>query len=132
MKPLGSKITKCLNHRAKLVCIDNSGAKILRMYAVIGYKGRKNRQSKAGVGDIVMCAVFKGDPKIRDETPLAVIVRQRKEWRRPNGIRIKFEDNAAVLINESNEPRGTMIKGAIAKEIVDRFPTIGKIASIIV
>lgn len=125
-------MTKGVQHRSMLKCIDNSGAKELVIFAVMGYKGRKNRHIRAGVGDTVMCAVKRGDPKIRDETPLAVVVRQRKEWRRPNGMRIKFEDNAAVLINEGGEPRGTMIKGAIAKEVVERFPGIGKIASIVV
>jgi len=63
---------------------------------------------------------------------MAVIVRQRKEFRRPDGLRVKFEDNAAVLINEKLEPRGSEIKGSIAKEVVERFPAIGKIATIVV
>ena len=58
--------------------------------------------------------------------------RQKKEYRRPNGMRIKFEDNAAVLINEKGEPRGTRIKGPIAKEVVERFSVIGKIATIVI
>jgi len=132
MKATGSKITKGINHGAILKCVDNSGAKLLRVFAVKGYKGRKSRQIKAGIGDIVLCSVRKGTPKIREETPLAIIVRQRKEIRRADGTRIKFEDNAAILINERKEPRGSEIKGPIAKEVVKRFSSIGKIAKIVV
>ena len=122
MKATGSKITKGINHGAILKCVDNSGAKLLRVFAVKGYKGRKSRQIKAGIGDIVLCSVRKGTPKIREETPLAII----------DGTRIKFEDNAAILINERKEPRGSEIKGPIAKEVVKRFSSIGKIAKIVV
>jgi len=132
MKAVGSKITKGINHGALITCADNSGAKVLRVFAVKGYKGRKRRQLKAGVGDVVLCSVRKGTPKIKQETPLAIIIRQKKEIRRPNGTRIKFEDNAAILVNEKNEPRGSEIKGPVAKEVVKRFPSIGKIASIVV
>jgi len=132
MKAVGSNITKSINHRALINCVDNSGAKVLRVFAVKGYKSRKGRQIKAGVGDIVMCAVVKGTPKIREETPLAIIIRQKKEIRRPDGTRIKFEDNAAILITDKNEPRGSEIKGPVAKEVVKRYPVIGKIARIVV
>ena len=132
MKAVGSRVTKGINHGALITCADNSGAKILRIFAVKGYKGRKRRQVKAGVGDIVLCSIRKGTPKIRQETPLAVIIRQKKEIRRPDGTRIKFEDNAAILVNDKNEPRGSEIKGPVAKEVVKRFPSIGKIATIVV
>ena len=132
MKATGSRVTKGINHGALLKCVDNSGAKVLRMFAVKGYKGRKRRQSKAGVGDVVLCSVKRGTPKIKQETPLAVIIRQRKEIKRPDGTRVKFEDNAAILVNDRKEPRGSEIKGPVAKEVVKRFPTIGKIARIVV
>jgi len=132
MKGIGSRITKGINHGALITCADNSGAKILRVFAVKRYKGRKKRQIKAGIGDVVLCSVRKGTPKIREETPLAVIIRQRKEIKRPDGTTIKFEDNAAVLVNEKNEPRGSEIKGPVAKEVVKRFSNIGKIAKIVV
>jgi len=132
MKPVGSTITKGINHGALIKCVDNSGAKILRVFAVKGYKGRKKRQIKAGVGDIVFCSVRRGTPRIREERPMAVIVRQRKEIKRSDGTRIKFEDNAAILVNERKEPRGSEIKGPIAKEVVKRYSSIGKIAKIVV
>lgn len=132
MKAVGSHITKGINHGAIIKCADNSGAKLLRVFAVKGYKGRKRRQIKAGVGDIVFCSVKKGTPKMREEKPMAVIIRQKKEIRRPDGTRIKFEDNAAIIVNERNEPRGSEIKGPVAKEVVKRFSSIGKIAKIVV
>ena len=132
MKAMGSKIIKGINHGALINCVDNSGAKILRVFAVKGYKGRKRRQPKAGIGDIVLCSVKKGTPKIKQETPLAVIIRQKKEIRRADGTRIKFEDNAAILVGEKKEPRGSEIKGPVAKEVVKRYPPIGKIARIVV
>ena len=132
MKAMGSKIIKGINHGALINCVDNSGAKILRVFAVKGYKGRKRRQPKAGIGDIVLCSVKKGTQKIKQETPLAVIIRQKKEIRRADGTRIKFEDNAAILVGEKKEPRGSEIKGPVAKEVVKRYPPIGKIARIVV
>jgi large subunit ribosomal protein L14 len=132
MKAISARVTKCLEVGSYLKCTDNSGAKLLQIIAVKGYKGVRRRRARAGVGDIVVCSVKKGDPKLRKQIVLAVIVRQRKEYRRPNGIRIKFEDNAAVLINEKREPRASEIKGPIAKEVVERFSAVGKIASIVV
>ncbi len=132
MKAVGTTITRCINHRAVINCADNSGAKLLRVFAVKGCKGRKSRQPKAGIGDIVMCAVVKGTPKIREETPWAIIIRQKKEIRRSDGTRVKFEDNAAILVNEKTEPRGTEIKGPVAKEVIKRYSMVGKIARIVV
>jgi len=96
-------------------------------------KTRKGRISAAGVGDLVMASVKRGKPEMRKQVVFAVIVRQKKEYRRPDGTRIKFEDNAAVVCkDEKGNPKGTMIKGPIAKEVCERWPAIAKIASIIV
>jgi large subunit ribosomal protein L14 len=105
---------------------------VLKVIAVRGYKGKRRRLPKAGIADVVVCSVVKGDVKIRKQVVNAVIVRQRKEYRRPDGLRVKFEDNAAVIVDENFHPKGTQIKGPIAKEVVERFSPIGKIASIVV
>ena len=63
---------------------------------------------------------------------MAVIIRQKKEYKRANGMRIRFEDNAAVVVNDRGEPVGTEIKGPVAREAVERFSAIGKIASQII
>jgi large subunit ribosomal protein L14 len=62
----------------------------------------------------------------------AVIVRQRKAFRRPDGTRVKFEDNAAVIIDEAEEPRGTEMKGPIAREVAERFGAVASMATVIV
>ncbi len=62
----------------------------------------------------------------------AVVVRQKKEFRRPDGLRISFEDNAVVITDDSGVPKGTDVKGPIAREVAERYPKIGTTASIIV
>jgi large subunit ribosomal protein L14 len=132
MKAVRASITKALNVGSYVTCADNTGAKLLQIIAVMGYKGVRKRQPKAGVADMVKVTVKEGDVKIRKQIANAVIIRQKAEYRRPNGLRISFEDNAAVLVDEKGEPKGTEVKGPIAKEVVERFPAIGKIASIVV
>ena len=132
MKGITSRVTKALNVGSYLVCADNSGARVLKIIAVRGYKGKRKRIPKAGLADMVKVSVVDGDPKIKKQLFWAVIIRQRKEVRRANGLRVKFEDNAAVIVNEEGEPKGTEIRGPVAKEVVERFSAIGKIASIVV
>ncbi|MFH0928768.1 MAG: 50S ribosomal protein L14 [Candidatus Aenigmatarchaeota archaeon] len=131
MKPISARVTKGLQVGSYIDCTDNSGASQLQIISVKGYHGVKSRSPPCGVASWVMCAVKQGEPKLKHEVVFAVIVRQRKEYRRKNGMRVKFEDNAAVLINEKGEPRGTKIKGPIAKEVVERFSLVGKIASMV-
>lgn len=132
MKAVSASVSKALQVGSYMKCIDNTGADILQIIAVKKYKGVKRRKPKAGVADIVVVAVKKGTPKMKHEVVDAVIVRQKKEYRRSGGIRISFEDNAAVLVNDRKEVRGTRIKGPVAKEAVERFSTIGKIATTVV
>lgn len=132
MKPVSASITKSLQLKSRLVCADNSGAKELEIISVKGYKGHKRRLPRAGVGDVVICSVKKGKEKLRKEVVYAVVVRQKQAYRRPDGIRVSFEDNAAILVNPKTfEPQGTEIRTVIAKEVVERFSPIGKIASMV-
>jgi large subunit ribosomal protein L14 len=62
----------------------------------------------------------------------AVVIRQKKEIRRVSGLRLSFEDNAMVVVNERGEPKGTEIKGPVAREVAERFPKIGSMATIII
>ncbi|MCD6381371.1 MAG: 50S ribosomal protein L14 [Candidatus Aenigmarchaeota archaeon] len=133
MKPISARRTKGITIGTVLNCADNTGAKKLEVIAVKGYKGVARRYPSAGIGDVVMCSVKKGTEKLRKKVVYVVIVRQKKEYRRKDGVRIKFEDNAAVLVNPKTlEPQGTEIRSAIAKEVVERFSPIGKIAGIVV
>ncbi|MFH0832676.1 MAG: uL14 family ribosomal protein [Candidatus Aenigmatarchaeota archaeon] len=132
MKALQAKITKPINLEGVLNCIDNTGAKELKLISVVGYKGRLRRIPKAGIADVIVCSVTKGKEKLRHTIVYAVVVRQKKEFRRIDGTRVKFTDNAAILVNpKTYEPTGTEIRSVIAKEAVERFSVIGKIASIV-
>ncbi|RLG70474.1 MAG: 50S ribosomal protein L14 [Methanobacteriota archaeon] len=127
----GRRVTKGLTTGSYLHCADNTGAKELQIISVIGYKGVWRRQPLAGVGDIVVASVKKGKPELRKQIVNAVIVRQRKEYRRPDGIRVKFEDNAAVITTPEGQPKGSEIRGPIAREVAERWPRIVSIASMI-
>lgn len=76
---------------AVLNCCDNSGAKNLYVVAVKGYKGRLNRLPAAGPGDLIIATVKKGKPELRKKVMAAVVVRQRKPWRRKDGVFLYFE-----------------------------------------
>ena len=115
-----------------LKCADNTGARLLRVIQVIGYKGRLRRLPSAAVGDMVVVSVKKGTPSMRKKIFYAVVVRQKKLYRRANGIWIQFEDNAAVIMTPEGEMRGSEIRGPVAKEAAERWPRIASAASIIV
>ena len=132
MKAISSNTGEALQVGSILKCADKSGAKVLRIISVRGFKGVRKTRPSAGVADIGMCKVESGTEKVRHQVFKAVIVRQRKEFRRAEGIRVQFEDNAAALVNDKFDPTGSMIKGPIAKEVVQRFKTVGKIASTVV
>lgn len=129
MKPLATNITKTLDQGAELTCADNSGAKKLEIIGVKHRKGRRSRRVSAGIADQVKVKVLKGDQEVKHQVYDAVIVRQAKEIQRPDGTRVKFEDNAAVLVEETGLPKGDVTRGPIAKEVVQRYSPIGKIAS---
>lgn len=133
MKAIKASIVRALPHTANVVVCDNSGARILRIISVYGHKTVKGRQSSAAIGDLVNGSVVEGKQDIRKTVVQAVVVRQKKEYRRLDGTRIKFEDNAVALIKDDlGNPKGTMIKGPIAKEAADRWPAVSKIASMII
>lgn len=112
--------------RTILDVADNSGAKALR---VIGVPGSNKR--KATIGDVVTVVVRGADPtgNVADhEIVKAVVVRTRKEVGRSDGVYVRFDDNAAVVIDNQKNPRGTRIFGPVAREVRDRG--FGKIASL--
>ncbi len=132
MKAIKANMTRGLPVGSYVSTCDNSGAKIVKIFTVVGLKTRKGRQPAAGVGDLVMCSVKKGRPDMRKQVVFAIIVRQKKEFRRPDGVRVKFEDNAAVVLkDDKGNPKGTIFKGPIAKEACSRWPGIAKVASVI-
>ncbi len=133
MKAIKGFVTRGLVVGSKVETCDNSGAKIVQIISVRGHSTVKRRRSAAGVGDYVMTSVIKGKPDMRKTVVPAVIVRQKKEYRRADGMRIKFEDNAAVVLkDDKGNVKGTIFKGPIAKEAAERWPNIAKVASIVV
>ncbi|KAJ2787744.1 60S ribosomal protein L23 [Coemansia interrupta] len=109
---------------AVINCADNSGAKNLNIIAVAGVKGRLSRLPAAGVGDLLVATVRKGKPELRKKVTPAVVVRQRKSWRRKDGVFIYFEDNAGVIVNPKGEMKGSAITGPVGKECADLWPRI--------
>ena len=104
---------------SRLKVADNSGAKYLRLITVLGSSSRRY----ARPGDIATCSVREASPGgvvKKKEVVQAVIVRTAKEVRRADGSTIRFDDNAAVLINKDGTPRGTRIFGPVARELRDR------------
>ena len=103
----------------RLRVADNSGAKVISCIGVPGGSGRKY----AWLGDIIVASVKEATPAAavrKGEVVKAVIVRTSKAHRRPDGSHIKFDDNAAVIINDDQMPRGTRIFGPVARELRDR------------
>lgn len=132
MRALRADVTQGLSKGSILTCADNTGARELRVISAAGYSGTKNRQPKAGVGDKVTVSVVAGTPEMRRQILEAVIIRQRQSIRRPDGTRVKFEDNAAVLVDDAEDPRGTELKGPIAREVAERYGSIASAATMIV
>jgi large subunit ribosomal protein L14 len=106
-----------IQHRTMLTVADNSGAKKLQCIRVLG--GYQKRA--AGVGDVVTCVVKEAIPHAtvkKSDVVHAVIVRTHKETRRPDGTYVRFDDNAAVIVDKkSKEPKGTRIFGPVAREL---------------
>merc|ERR1719365_475923 len=92
-------------------CADNTGAKNLYVIAVYGIHGRLNRLPAGCSGDMVLASVKKGKPELRKKVMPAVIIRQRKTFRRKDGQFIYFEDNAGVIVNNKGEMKGSAILG---------------------
>jgi large subunit ribosomal protein L14 len=118
--------------RASLVCADNSGARSLSLIQVLRYGGRLRRVPAANVGDLVTVSVKSGVPDLRKQIMRAIVIRQRFPIRRPDGTRVSFEDNAAVLVTPEGELKGTEIRGPVARESADRWPKLAALASTIV
>ncbi len=133
MKAVAARINKGLHIGSLVNVADNSGAKLVKIVAVKKAKSVKGRQISCGVADLVRVSVRKGNIELKKQTHWAVIVRQRRPYRRKTGERICFEDNAVVLLkDEKGNPKGTQIKGPIAREAAERWPFVAKIASVVV
>lgn len=132
MKAVSSRTTKGLNVGSIVETADNSGARIVKIVAVKKTGSKKGRQVAAKIADWIKVSVRKGDPKIKGEVFDAVVVRQKKPWRRKTGERVCFVDNAVALLkDEKGNPKGTQIKGAVSREVQERWKEVSKIASFV-
>src|SRR3989344_6838870 len=128
MKAVSGRITRGLNIGSVVEACDNSGARIVRIVSVKHGKTKRGRQGYARFGDQVKVSVRKGDPKIKGEVFDAVVVRQKRSWRRNTGERVCFSDNAVALLkDEKGNPKGTQIKGAAAREDQERWKEVAKL-----
>ncbi len=134
MQVLGSRkgLTGGIQHRTIVVVADNSGAKEAMIIGVDGFKGGLRQVPYANVGDLVTVSVKKGTPEVRKQKFKAVIIRQKMPYRRPDGTWISFEDNAVVIINPDGTPKGTEIRGPVAKEAAERWPKIASLATLVI
>lgn len=117
-----------IQERSILKVADNSGAKIVRCFRVLGGSRRRYAQ----VGDVIVASVQVAEPRKqvkKKDIVRAVVVRQRKAIRRSDGSYIRFDDNAVVLINEKKEPRGTRVFGPLPREVKEKgFEAIASLA----
>ena len=105
--------------QTRLKVADNSGAKEIMCFRVLGGSFRRT----AGVGDIIVASVKTATPGgavKKGDVVKAVVVRTRKQYRRPDGSYIRFDDNAAVIINDAKQPKGTRIFGPVARELREK------------
>ncbi|MBP2143013.1 large subunit ribosomal protein L14 [Methanococcus voltae] len=131
MKGIGSTVVRSLPNGARIFCADNTGAKELEVISVKNYSGVVRRLPAAGVGQMVFVSVKKGTPEMRKQVLPAIIIRQKKEYKRADGSRVKFEDNAAVIVTPEGTPKGSEIKGPVSKEAAERWPGVSRLAKII-
>ena len=121
-----------IQERAILKVADNSGAKIVRCFRVLG----GSRKRYANIGDIVIASVQVAEPRKalkKKDIVKAVLVRQAHQIRRPDGSALRFDDNAVVMIDDKREPKGTRIFGPIPREIKEKgYETIFSMAEEIV
>ena len=115
--------------RSMITVADNTGARIIQLINVPG----GTRKRYAQLGDVFVAVVKKADPRKivkKHEKVKAVLIRQRKEFKRADGSYIRFDDNAAVILGDGKEPKGSRLLGPCAKEVRERgYDTIAGMAS---
>ena len=132
MRGVAGRATAGLPSMAKMDCVDNTGAKVVQLITVLKKGGVARRYPSAGVGDMIRVTVRRGTPETRRQIFNAVIVRQKRPFRRVDGTWVQFEDNASVITNERGDVKGSDIKGPVSREAAERWPRIAATAKQIV
>ena len=128
MKAVSASVSRGLNLGSHVHAADNSGARIVKIVGVKHGKSKKGRQY-AKVADWVKVSVRAGKPELRGLVFDAIVIRQKKPYMRKTGERVCFEDNAVALLkDEKGNPKGTQIKGPVAREVFERWKEVAKIA----
>jgi large subunit ribosomal protein L14 len=132
MRGIAGKQTRGLPTMARLQVADNTGAKIAQLINVRKLGGTMRRYPAAGVGDLIKVSIKRGTPETRRQMFNAVVIRQRRPFRRVDGTWVQFEDNACVITNEKGDVQGSDIKGPVSRESAERWPRIAATAKQIV
>ncbi len=132
MKAITARATRGLQIGSYILAADNSGARIVKITGVVHGKTKRARHQYAKISDWVKVSVRIGKPDIKGQVFDAVIIRQKKPYRRKTGERVCFEDNAAALLkDDKGNPKGTQIKGPVAREVQERWGQVAKIAQFV-
>jgi large subunit ribosomal protein L14 len=132
MRAVTATPTRALNIGTNLIAADNSGARIVRITGVKHGKTKKSRQQYAKISDWVKVSVRSGKPEMKGKVYDAIVIRQKKPYKRKTGERVAFQDNAVALLkDEKGNPQGTQIKGPVSREIQERWPQVAKIAQFV-
>jgi large subunit ribosomal protein L14 len=132
MKAIPARATRGLNIGSVVVASDNSGARLVRIVGVKKGKTPKGKQQFAKISDMVKVSVRAGKPDMKGQVFDAVVIRQKKPYKRNTGERVMFEDNAVALLkDDKGNPKGTQIKGPVAKEVFERWKGVAKIAQFV-
>jgi len=131
-KAISAKATRGLNIGSYVVAADNSGARIVKITGVKHGKTKARRQQYAKIADWVKVSVKAGKPDMKGQVFDAVVIRQKRPYRRLTGERVAFEDNAVALLkDDKGNPKGTQIKGPVAREVQERWQSVAKIAQFV-
>jgi len=132
MKAVTARPTRALNIGSNVVAADNSGARIVRIVSVKRGKTTRGRQQYAKIADQIKVSVRAGKPEMKGQVFDAIVIRQRKPYKRNTGERVCFEDNAVALLkDDKGNPKGTQIKGPVAREVQERWGSVAKIAQFV-
>jgi len=132
MKAITARATRGLQIGSNVIASDNSGARIVRITGVIHGKTKRGRHQYAKISDHVKVSVRIGKPEMKGQLFDAVVIRQRKPYKRNTGERVCFEDNAVALLkDDKGNPKGTQVKGPVAREVQERWGQVAKIAQFV-
>ena len=116
MRGVAGRATAGLPSMAKMDCVDNTGAKVVQLITVLKKGGVARRYPSAGVGDMIRVTVRRGTPETRRQIFNAVIVRQKRPFRRVDGTWVQFEDNACVITKSEAMSKGPISRGQSAEK----------------